>query len=101
MQITPENNQSPGVPQTVIDDLDARKSELGIDRIVANYSGLVTIANSEGKALQTGGAPSVGTAYLPPDVALSPDTSKLEPGGRGPTGPDEVALNASAAEKAG
>lgn len=101
VQITPENNQSPGVPQTVIDDLEARKSELGIDRIVPNYSGLVTIANSDGKALQTGGAPSVGTAYLPPDVALSPDTSKLEPGGRGPANPGEVALNASAAEKAG
>ncbi|MYR07171.1 FtsX-like permease family protein [Gordonia sp. SID5947] len=101
VQITPENNQSPGVPQAVIDDLEARKSELGIDRIVADYSGLVTIANSEGKALQTGGAPSIGSAYLPPDVALSPDTSKLEPGGRGPTNPNEVALNASAAEKAG
>ncbi|MFW0783087.1 FtsX-like permease family protein [Gordonia sp. CPCC 206044] len=101
VEITPENTQSAGVPLTVVDDLTARKSELGIDRIVTNYSGLVTIANSEGKALQTGGAPSVGTAYLPPDAALSPDTNKLVPGGRGPTNPGEIALNSSAAEKAG
>ncbi|AZG46358.1 ABC transporter permease [Gordonia insulae] len=100
VEITPENNQSPGVPQSVIDDLDSRKQELGIDRIVPNYSGLVTIANSDGKALQTGGAPSIGTAYLPADVALSPDSSKILPGGRGPTNAGEVALNSSAADKA-
>ncbi|MEE4022207.1 FtsX-like permease family protein [Gordonia sp. PKS22-38] len=101
VQITPDSNQSPGVPLSVMDDLEAQKQELGIDRIVADYSGSVTIANSEGKALQTGGAPSVGTAYLPPDVALSPDTSKILPGGRGPTDAGEVAINSSAAEDAG
>ncbi|MDY6809521.1 MAG: ABC transporter permease [Actinomycetota bacterium] len=101
VEITPDSNQSPGVPLTIVDDLTAQKQELGIDKIVANYTGSVTIANAEGKALQTGGAPSVGTAYLPPDEALSPDTSKILPGGRGPTNSGEVALNSSAAEKAG
>ncbi|MDL9946605.1 FtsX-like permease family protein [Gordonia sp. ABSL11-1] len=101
VQVTPENSQSPGVPQSVYDDLNAQKQQLGIDRIVANYEGLVTIANSEGKALQTGGAPSIGTAYLPPDVALSPDAGKVLPGGRGPANAGEIALNSSAAENAG
>ena len=101
VEITPDSNQSPGVPLTVVDDLTAQKQELGIDKIVANYTGSVTIAGSDGKALQTGGAPSVGTAYLPPDQSLSPDSSKILPGGRGPTNAGEVALNSSAADEAG
>ncbi|MCK5754853.1 MAG: ABC transporter permease, partial [Mycobacterium sp.] len=101
VEITPDSNQSPGVPLTVVDDLTAQKQELDIDKIVANYTGSVTIAGSDGKALQTGGAPSVGTAYLPPDQSLSPDSSKILPGGRGPTNAGEVALNSSAADEAG
>lgn len=101
VQISPENRQSPGVPKQVVDDLTARRGELGIDRLVTDYSGTVTIAQADGKALQTGGAPSLGSAFIPADQALSPETSKLLPGGRAPVGPGEIALNSSAAEKAG
>ncbi|MGV9709366.1 ABC transporter permease [Gordonia sp. NPDC003424] len=101
VEVTPADRQSPGVPQSVVDELTTRKTELGIDRITSDYSGLVTVATADGKALQTGGAPSIGTAYLPPDKALSPDTSKLLPGGRGPESATEIVLNSSAAEKAG
>ncbi|MGK2318757.1 ABC transporter permease [Gordonia rhizosphera NBRC 16068] len=101
VEITPKNSQSPGVPQSVVDELTAQKQELGIDRIVQNYTGLVTIANSDGKALQTGGAPSVGTAYIPPDQSLDPGAEPLLPGGRAPTAPDEIVLNSSAAKEAG
>nr|WP_040509592.1 FtsX-like permease family protein [Gordonia soli] len=99
VEVTPDTQQSPGVPNAVVDDLTKRKQELGIDRIVSNYTGSVTIANAQGKALQTGGAPSVGSAYVPADEALSPETSTLLPGGRAPSGPNEVVINSSAADR--
>ncbi|MFW0794243.1 FtsX-like permease family protein [Gordonia sp. CPCC 205515] len=101
VEVTPADRQSPGVPQSVVDELTSRKRELGIDRLVTDYSGLVTVANADGKALQTGGAPSVGSAYVPPDQALSPDAGKLLPGGRGPANAGEIVLNSSAASEAG
>lgn len=101
VEVTPADRQSPGVPQSVVDDLTARKAELGVDRMVSNYSGLVTVANADGKALQTGGAPSIGTAYVPPDQALSPQSGKLVAGGRGPANSGEIVLNSSAADEAG
>lgn len=100
VEITPQNSQSPGVPQTVVDDLTARRSQLGIDKIVTNYTGLVTIAGADGKALQTGGAPSIGSAFVPADEAISPDVAKFVAGGA-PNAPDEIALNSTAADKAG
>lgn len=97
-EITPSAAQSPGIPLSIVDDLRGRRDELGIDKLVVNNSGLVTIANSEGKALQTGGAPSVGTAYIPVDEAISPTESQIEPGGRAPERAGEVVLNKSAAD---
>nr|WP_040524351.1 ABC transporter permease [Gordonia effusa] len=99
VQVSPKNMQSSGVPNAVVDKLTKEKQQLGIDRIVTSYTGLVTIADASGKALQTGGAPSVGSAYVPASEAISPDDSKIMPGGRGPENATEVAINSSAAEK--
>ncbi|GAB2637562.1 FtsX-like permease family protein [Gordonia jinhuaensis] len=101
VQISPEKGQSAGVPDSVLDEVTARRSELGADRIVADYRGTVTLAKANGKALSTGGAPSIGSAFLPPDQRLSDTDSALKPGGRAPTGDTEIALNAAAADKAG
>ncbi len=90
-----------GVPDEAVDTLKQRRDELGIDRLTTDYTGTVTIAGGDGKALQTGGAPSVGTAYVPPSQSLSPKSSKILPGGRAPENSGEVALNADAAEKGG
>lgn len=99
VQVSAKDAQSSGVPNTVVDKLKSERTQLGIDRIVTGYTGLVTIANSSGKALQTGGAPSIGSAFVPADEALNPDDSKLMSGGRAPANASEVAINASAAEK--
>ncbi|MGW0035276.1 ABC transporter permease [Gordonia sp. NPDC003376] len=99
VQVTPERSAAAGIPDSVVADLSGRKDELGIARIETNQEGSVTLAGADGKAVQTGGAPSVGTAYVPAGQAISPET--ILPGGRGPTGPGEIAINASAAEKAG
>ncbi|WP_168704962.1 ABC transporter permease [Gordonia paraffinivorans] len=101
VEVTPADRQSPGVPVEVVDQLRAQREQLGIDKIVVNNSGLVTVADSAGKAIQTGGAPSIGSTWIPPQEALDPDESRIIPGGRGPENAGEIALNKSAADSAG
>ncbi|MGZ8177448.1 ABC transporter permease [Williamsia sp. SKLECPSW1] len=100
-RVSPEETQANGIPNSVVDTLTADEGKLGIAKLVPRYSAPVTIAKADGTALQSGGAPSVGTAFLPSSESLSPTDSKLEPGGRAPEGTGEIALNASAAKKAG
>ncbi|GAB05107.1 putative ABC transport system permease protein [Gordonia amarae] len=90
-----------GVDNSVVDELSSRKSELGIDKLVTDYGATVTVAGGNGKAISTGGAPSIGSAFIPPDRALSPESTKIEAGGRAPHGRGEIAINSSAAEKNG
>ncbi|NNG96096.1 ABC transporter permease [Gordonia araii] len=92
---------SPGVPNAIVDKLRANRDQLGYDRLAVNYNGLVAVATADGKALQTGNAPSVGTTYLPPDRAVALEESRILPGGRGPERAGEIAINSTAAEKAG
>ena len=99
VQVTSEQSGSAGIPNDVVTELTNRKQELGIDKIVSNQQGLVTIAGSDGKAVQTGGAPSIGTAYVPDSEAISPE--KIFPGGRAPTKSGEIVINSSAADTAG
>ncbi|MFT4044265.1 MAG: FtsX-like permease family protein [Gordonia sp. (in: high G+C Gram-positive bacteria)] len=101
VQVSPKEAQSPGVPDSIVDEITSQKSELGIDKIVTNYSGLVTVADSRGRALPTGGAPSLGSVYLSPAQSLAPDTVRLLPGGRAPSGAGEIVINSSAAESGG
>ncbi len=110
VQISPKNpsqlratgaTASPGVPNAVVAKLRANRDALGYDRLAVNYTGVVAVATAQGKALQTGNAPSIGTTYLPPDRAVAKGESVILPGGRGPERAGEVAINATAAEKAG
>lgn len=98
VQVTSASSTSDGVPNSAVDELTARKRQLGINKIVTDQQGLVTIAGADGKAVQTGGAPSIGSAYIPASEAISP--SKLT-AGAAPSRSDEVALNTSAATTAG
>lgn len=92
---------SPGVPMPVVEQLRANRDRLGYDRLAVNYTGLVAVAAADGKALQTGNAPSIGTTYLPPGQAVAEGENVILPGGRGPVRAGEVAINSTAAEKAG
>ena len=104
VNVTPDDPRS-GVPNVVVDELTANKGELGIDRIQPEITGPVTIAQADGGALQTGGAPSEGTAFVPAGEALNPDDFRLTDGAppqQVPEGqPVQVVLNKSAADKAG
>lgn len=101
VQVSPANQRSPGVPTSVVDEITSHKTELGVAKVVTNFSGSVTVADAQGRAIQTGGAPSVASAYTPPSESLDPNAAQLQPGGRAPTTPDEIVLNSSAADKGG
>lgn len=98
-QVSPEDSESSGVPDSVLNQLEDNKSELGIAKIMPSYSGPATIAKADGKALQTGGAPSVGSAFQPPDQRLADTESELV-SGRAPAARNEVAINKSSAQDA-
>lgn len=99
VEVTPADDNSPGVPVQVVDQLREHRGELGIDRVQVDYSGPVTIAKADGKALQTGGAPSIGSAYTPPGESIDTAGLKLV-SGHAPAAPGEVVINREAAEKA-
>ncbi|MFT4126597.1 MAG: ABC transporter permease [Gordonia sp. (in: high G+C Gram-positive bacteria)] len=99
VEVTPESRSSDGIPTAVADQLRSRAAELGIDRLTVDQQGSVTIARADGTAHQTGGAPSIGTSYIPADQALAP--LDILPGGRPPAGPTEILLNSTAADAAG
>lgn len=99
-QVNAADATGPGVPIAIADQLRADRAELGIDKMDLDYSGPVTIATADGSGLQTGGAPSIGSPYIPPEEAVDSDGWKLVDG-RAPTAPGEVVLNNTAAEKAG
>ncbi|WP_446664699.1 ABC transporter permease [Flexivirga sp. B27] len=106
-QITPKTTdtnayggiESLGVPDSVVQQIQRDKSKLGVAEIVPGYQSVMTIAGSDGKALPTGGAPTMGANWVPKDQALDPDGATILPGGRAPHGPHEALLNSSAAER--
>ena len=71
-----------GVDNRIVDELSSRKSELGINRLVTDVRATVTVAGGDGKAISTGGAPAIASAFTPPDEALAPDADRIMPGGR-------------------
>ncbi|TWP33759.1 FtsX-like permease family protein [Leekyejoonella antrihumi] len=100
-QISPKDSGTLGVPDSLIATIEKDKRGLGVDQVVTTYTAPITIAAADGKALSTGGAPSVGSGYLPPAGSLDPSSTTILPGGRAPRGSHEVAINESAAKKAG
>nr|WP_280304753.1 FtsX-like permease family protein [Nocardia neocaledoniensis] len=97
VRVGPKERQSLGLPTNIVDAL--AKAD-GVDRVAPAVNGPVVLLEPDGKkAVQTGGAPSFGLSYLPPEQAVEdPETFVA---GRPPAEPGEIALNTSGAEKAG
>ncbi|MFC3242068.1 ABC transporter permease [Gordonia humi] len=100
VEVSAADPQSPGVPVDLVDKLRKDKDELGIDRLVENVGGPVTVADSAGKPIQTGGAPSIASAYLPPGRSIGDPNGDIVDG-RAPTSEGEILINKDAADKAG
>ncbi|QBJ97837.1 FtsX-like permease family protein [Rhodococcus sp. ABRD24] len=87
---------SSGVPLT---DVATIESLPGVRAVAPAVGGQIVVLNSAGKPLQNGGAPSIGTSYLPPDQALGEPTKFVS--GTPPEQTGQIALNQGAATRAG
>ncbi|WP_280232671.1 ABC transporter permease [Nocardia cyriacigeorgica] len=97
VRVSPEERQSLGVPQDVVDEIAAMD---GVRAVAPSVGGSVVLLDPEGKkAVQTGGAPSWGESYLPPEQAIAEPEQFLA--GAPPARAGEIALNSGGAERAG
>lgn len=95
VRVSPEDARSSGVPNEDI----AAISALPNVRAVSPYAGGQLVLLSDGAAVQSGGAPTIGESYLPEDQRLGDPTNFVD--GSAPTAPGQVAINAGGAERAG
>ncbi|MGW0004197.1 ABC transporter permease [Nocardia grenadensis] len=97
VRVSPEERQSAGIPQDVVDRIAVMD---GVRTVAPGIQGSVVLLDPSGKkAVQTGGAPSTGQAYIPPQQAVAePDPFVA---GVPPAEPGQIALNTGAADRAG
>ncbi|GGK46707.1 ABC transporter permease [Nocardia camponoti] len=97
VRVSPKGAQSLGLPTNIVDALGKAP---GVARVAPAMNGPVVLLEPDGrKAVQTGGAPSFGLSYLPPDQAV--ETADKYVAGKPPSVPGEIALNSGGATKAG
>lgn len=94
VRVSSEENGGSGVP---IEDLETVSTLPGVERTSPTIGGGVIVLDSEGAAIQTGGAPAEGYAYIPPDRIVG-EPQKFVDGGP-PVEDGQIALNTSAAER--
>ncbi|HLS79283.1 MAG TPA: FtsX-like permease family protein [Nocardia sp.] len=96
VRVSPEEMQSFGVPLEVVEQV---KQTEGVRAVAPAVNGVILLLDPAGeKPVQTGGAPSVGESYLPPDQAVGETETFVE--GAPPSRPGEVAINTGGAERA-
>ncbi|WP_137725357.1 ABC transporter permease [Prescottella subtropica] len=96
VRVGPVEQGSSGVP---IADIDTIAAVDGVRAVAPAVSGQIVVLNSAGKPMQNGGAPSIGSSYLPPAQQLGEQTPFVA--GAPPEAPGQIALNESAATRAG
>ncbi|MQY28156.1 ABC transporter permease [Nocardia aurantia] len=94
VRVSPKERQSLGVPQDVVAQLTATD---GVRAVAPAVQG-PTVLLKDGHAVQTGGAPTFGQSYLPPEQSVSP-SQKFVDGGAPAAG--QVAINVGGAKRAG
>ncbi|MDF3303995.1 ABC transporter permease [Rhodococcus sp. T2V] len=95
VRVSSEERNSSGVP---LEDLDTITALDGVRAVAPAVSGQIVLIGSDGAAVQTGGAPSIGESYLPPGQALGEPDEYVQ--GTPPAQAGQIAVNASAAERA-
>ncbi len=86
-----EGGAREGVDLSVVETVAAVP---GVERVVPELQGTALLAGSDGLAVRNSSAPSLGFAFLPGDPAFTLVS------GRGPTDPDEIAVESSTLERA-
>ncbi|WP_036528008.1 ABC transporter permease [Nocardia sp. CNY236] len=97
VRVSPKELQAQGIPNVIVDELAKYP---GVGTVAPMVNGPVVLLDPSGKkAVQTGGAPSFGRSYLPPERAVA-DTDAFVRGAP-PERPGEIGLSAAGAERAG
>ncbi|MEU5841778.1 FtsX-like permease family protein [Rhodococcus sp. NPDC047139] len=94
VRVSTEQSGTSGVP---VEDLDKIAALPGVERTSPSISGSIIVLDSEGAAIQTGGAPAEGFAYIPPDQLVGVPQTFLT--GGPPQENGQIGLNESAAER--
>jgi putative ABC transport system permease protein len=92
VRVSARDENGSGVP---LADLDRLRAVSGVQAVEPGITGQIVLLGSDGKAVQGGGAPSVGLSYLPPEQQIGNDFEFTA--GAAPTRPGEIALNPGAA----
>lgn len=95
VRVSTEDHHSSGVPLTDVDTITALP---GVRTVAPSVSGQIVLIDSDGAAIQTAGAPSIGESYLPPDKALGETDDYVQ--GSPPDQVGQMAVNVNAAERA-
>lgn len=95
VRVEPKHAQSLGVPNDVVAKVAGTE---GVRAVAPAVQGPVVLLK-DGHAVQTGGAPSWGRSYLPPDKAIAEPEHFVA--GVAPVAPGQVAINSGGADRAG
>jgi putative ABC transport system permease protein len=95
-QVTAKQDGSSGVP---LADLNTIKTLPGVRTAVPGVGGQVVLIGSNGKSVQSGGAPTEGLAYRPPAQQLG-DPVQFS-AGQPPASDNQIALNIGAVKLSG
>ncbi|WP_433658676.1 ABC transporter permease [Nocardia sp. CA-128927] len=97
VRVSPKERQALGVPNNIVDELQKYP---GVRTIAPSVNGVVVLLTPDGKkAIQTGGAPTFGQSYLPPEQAVAEPNKFVQ--GVPPAKTGEIAMNTGGAERAG
>ena len=94
-QVTNPRSDSSGVPTA---DIAAIMRTAGVKKVGIELQRQIVLLGANGKAVQGGGAPSVGSAYYPPGQRVDDPENFVD--GRAPRASGEIALNTGAADLA-
>ncbi|WP_433200231.1 ABC transporter permease [Nocardia sp. CA-107356] len=97
VRVSPQKQQAQGIPLSVVDDIAKMN---GVRAVAPSVNGPLVLLYPDGKkAVQTGGAPTFGQSYIPPDRAVAEPEKFVR--GVPPAHEGEIALNTGGAERAG
>ncbi|WP_174566298.1 ABC transporter permease, partial [Nocardia pseudovaccinii] len=97
VRVSPQKQQAQGIPLSVVDQISKMD---GVRAVAPSVNGPLVLLYPDGKkAVQTGGAPTFGQSYIPPDKAVAEPDKFVQ--GVPPAHEGEIALNTGGAERAG
>ncbi|SDI98000.1 putative ABC transport system permease protein [Frankineae bacterium MT45] len=95
VHVQPVNGRSAGVPADLLTSLGSVE---GVSKVEPEVNGPLVLIAADGKPVQSGGAPTVGTAWLPAEKSIEAVPTLVS--GSAPTTDGQVAINEGAAKTA-